>query len=295
FRNGLPADFRLIGATTRMPQEIPPAVRSRCIEIFFRALTPEEIRIIVLNAVKKIDFQLEDGGIDVIIKFATNGRDGVNMVQIAAGLALTEGRNIILRKDIEWVVNSGQYAPRPNKKVPGEPQVGYANGLAVYGPNMGVLVELEVAATPVADGKGKVITTGMIDEEEMGEYGRTIRRKSTARGSVENVLTILKKYFGIDCDNYDLHINFPGGIPLDGPSAGITLVTAIYSALTGTPVDNLVAMTGEVSILGHVMPVGGIIPKVKAAKQAGATKVIIPAENWQDIFAEETEIQVVPV
>ena len=295
FRNGLPADFRLIGATTRMPHEIPPAIRSRCVEIFFRALTPEEIKIIVLNAVKKIEFELEEGAIDVIVKFATNGRDGVNMVQIAAGLALTEGRKVIRRKDIEWVVNSGQYAPRPDKRVPSTPQVGYANGLAVHGPNLGVLVELEVAAIPVYNGKGRVITTGVVDEEEMGEYGRTIRRKSTARGSVENVLTILKKYFNLDCDQYDLHINFPGGIPLDGPSAGITLVTAIYSAITGIPVDNLVAMTGEVSILGHVMPVGGIIPKVKAAKQAGAKRVIIPADNWQDTFADETTIQVIPV
>lgn len=295
FRNGLPADFRMIGATTRMPHEIPPAIRSRCVEIFFRGLTPEEIKIIVLNAVKKIEFQLEEGAIDVIVKFATNGRDGVNMVQIAAGLALTEGRKIILRKDIEWVVNSGQYAPRPDKRVPVTPQIGYANGLAVHGPNMGILVELEVAAIPVYNSKGRVITTGVVDEEEMGEYGRTIRRKSTARGSVENVLTILKKYFNLDCDQYDLHINFPGGIPLDGPSAGITLVTAIYSAITGTPVDNLVAMTGEVSILGHVMPVGGIIPKVKAAQHAGATRVIIPAENWQDIFTEDTTIQVIPV
>ncbi|NLW56054.1 MAG: ATP-dependent protease LonB [Firmicutes bacterium] len=295
FRNGLPADFRLIGATTRMPHEIPPAIRSRCVEIFFRALTPEEIKIIVLNAVKKIEFELEEGAIDVIVKFATNGRDGVNMVQIAAGLALTEGRKVIRRKDIEWVVNSGQYAPRPDKRVPSTPQVGYANGLAVHGPNLGVLVELEVAAIPVYNGKGRVITTGVVDEEEMGEYGRTIRRKSTARGSVENVLTILKKYFNLDCDQYDLHINFPGGIPLDGPSAGITLVTAIYSAITGIPVDNLVAMTGEVSILGHVMPVGGIIPKVKAAKQAGAKRVIIPADNWQDTFADETTIQVFPV
>jgi Lon-like ATP-dependent protease len=158
-----------------------------------------------------------------------------------------------------------------------------------------MIVELEATAIPVAEGKGRVITTGVIDEEEMGEYGRTIRRKSTARGSVENVLTVLKKHFGIDCANYDLHINFPGGIPLDGPSAGIALVTVIYSAITGTPVDNLTALTGEVSILGSVMPVGGIIPKLKAAKEAGAKRVVIPAENWQDGFGEETEIQIIPV
>jgi len=295
FQNGLPADFRLIGATTRQPHEIPPAIRSRCVEVFFRALTPDEIQQIAWNAVEKIGFELEEGGLEIISKYAHNGRDSVNMVQIAAGLALTAGRKLIRRKDIEWVVNSGQYTPRPNRKVPPKPQVGYANGLAVYGPNLGMLVALEATAIPVAERPGRVIATGVIEEEEMGEYGRTIRRRSTARESVENVLTILKKYFHLDCTKYDLHINFPGGIPLDGPSAGIALVTVVYSALTGKPVDNLVAMTGEVSILGTVMPVGGIIPKLKAAKEAGAKRVLIPAENWQDAFEDETELEIIPV
>jgi Lon-like ATP-dependent protease len=295
FQNGLPADFRLIGATTRQPHEIPPAIRSRCVEVFFRALTPDEIQQIAWNAVEKIGFELEEGGLEIISKYAHNGRDSVNMVQIAAGLALTAGRKLIRRKDIEWVVNSGQYTPRPNRKVPPKPQVGYANGLAVYGPNLGMLVALEATAIPVAERPGRVIATGVIEEEEMGEYGRTIRRRSTARESVENVLTILKKYFHLDCTKYDLHINFPGGIPLDGPSAGIALVTVVYSALTGKPVDNLVAMTGEVSILGTVLPVGGIIPKLKAAKEAGAKRVLIPAENWQDAFEDETELEIIPV
>ena len=65
--------------------------------------------------------------------------------------------------------------------------------------------------------------------------------------------------------------------------------------MTGKPVDNLVAMTGEVSILGTVMPVGGIIPKLKAAKEAGAKRVLIPAENWQDAFEDETGLEIIPV
>ncbi|HHW12904.1 MAG TPA: ATP-dependent protease LonB [Firmicutes bacterium] len=295
FQNGLPADFRLIGATTRQPHEIPAALRSRCVEVFFRALTPEEIQQIALNAIGKIGFELEEGCLEIIGKYAHNGRDSVNMVQLAAGVALTEGRKLIQRKDLEWVVNSGQYTPRPHKKVPPKPQVGCANGLAVYGPNQGMLVALEATAIPVAEGPGRVIATGVIEEEEMGEHGRTIRRRSTAKESVENVLTILKKHFNLDCTKYDLHINFPGGIPLDGPSAGIALVTVVYSALTGKPVDNLVAMTGEVSILGTVLPVGGIVPKIKAAKEAGAKRVLIPAENWQDSFADETGIEIIPV
>lgn len=278
-----------------MPHEIPPAIRSRCVEIFFRNLSQDEIRQVALNAVQKIDFELESGSIDVLTKYANNGRDGVNMIQIAAGIAMTEGKRIILKKNIEWVVNSGQYSPRPDKRIPDEPQVGYANGLAIIGPNMGTLVEVEVATIPVAKGRGSLVATGVIEEEEMGEFGRTVRRKSMAKGSVENVLTVLRKFFRLNCEKYDIHINFPGGVPLDGPSAGVTLVTAIYSALTDLPVDNRVAMTGEVSILGSVMPVGGIIPKIKAAKDAGVEEVLIPAANWQDSFEEETGIKITPV
>ena len=95
--------------------------------------------------------------------------------------------------------------------------------------------------------------------------------------------------------DYDLHVNFPGGVPADGPSAGITIATAIYSAIMGIPVDNKVAMTGEISIRGLVKPVGGVVAKVEAARQAGALKVVIPAENYQDLFKGLQGITVEPV
>ena len=74
FQNGLPADFRLVGATTRLPHEIPPAIRSRCVEVFFRCLRPEEIGIIARNAARKMDFQIEAAAVEVVEKYATNGR-----------------------------------------------------------------------------------------------------------------------------------------------------------------------------------------------------------------------------
>jgi len=295
FQNGLPADFRLVGATTRMPEEIPPAIRSRCVEIFFHPLSPEDVRRIASNAAKKIDFSLEAGVLDVITKYATNGRDAVNLIQITAGLAVTEGRKEILVKDVEWVVHSSQYSPRPNVKIPSAPQVGYVNGLGVFGPNMGSLIQVEVSAIRVEPGKGVVTTTGLVDEEELGQSGRTLRRKSMAKGSVENVLTVIRKFLSVNPSDYDIHINFPGGVPIDGPSAGITLATAIYSAITGLMVDNEVAMTGEISIRGCVMPVGGVVAKIAAAKEAGAKKVLIPKDNWQKIFESETEIKIIPV
>jgi len=294
FQNGLPADFRLIGATTRSPEEIPPAIRSRCLEIFFRALTQEEITIIARNAANKAGFGIDENGVKLVGKYAKNGREAVNIVQLAGGLALTEGRPNITVSDLEWVISSGHYSPRPEKRISKIPQVGYVNGLAVYGANLGTLLGIEATAIPSAKGKGTVIVTGIIDEEEMGGDGKKVRRKSTAKGSVDNVLTVIRKFFKIDTRDYDIHLNFPGGIPIDGPSAGISMVTAIYSAITGLPVDNKVAMTGEISIRGEVMPVGGVIAKIDAAVQAGVTKVIIPKDNWQEQFSKYS-IKIVPV
>lgn len=295
FQNGLPADFRLVGATTRTPEEIPPAIRSRCVEIFFQPLVPADVQKIAVNAARKINFELEPGVTEIITKYANNGRDAVNLIQITAGLAITEGRKQIQVRDVEWVIHSSQYSPRPNVKVPAKPQIGYVNGLAVFGPNMGSVIQVEVSAIPVEPGKGRVITTGVVEEEEMGQSGHKIRRKSMARESVENVLTAIRKFLGVKPNDYEIHINFPGGVPIDGPSAGITLATAIYSAITGQLVDNELAMTGEVSIRGGVMPVGGIVPKIAAAKEAGAKRVLIPKENWQEMFQDEQAIQIIPV
>ncbi len=294
FQNGLPADFRLVGATTRTPQEIPPAIRSRCMEIFFRPLLPDEIGQIASGALKKIGYAENPQAVEVIKKYATNGREAVNVIQLAAGLAMTDNRSEVSPTDVEWVVNSSQIPPRPERKVPAEPKVGFVNGLAVYGPNLGTLLEIEVTAIPAPAGKGTFTITGVVDEEDIGGGSRTLRRKSMARGSVENVLTLLRS-LGFRPYDFDLHINFPGGIPIDGPSAGVSMATAITSALTQIPVDNRLAMTGEVSIHGRVKPVGGVVAKVEAAFQAGAVKVLVPKENYQDTFASLQGLKVVAV
>ncbi|MCK9905688.1 hypothetical protein MXD63_37580, partial [Frankia sp. Cpl3] len=192
FQYGLPADFRLVGATTRTPDEIPAALRSRCLEIFFRPLKPMEVGSIVRTAVSKMDLQLAADAASVIERYATNGREAINTLQIASGIALTEGRQNIQAADVEWVVHSSQKSPRQEKQVHEEPQVGLVNGLAIYGPNMGSVMELEVTASLASiPGNGRVTMTGLIEEEEMGSRNRTIRRKSMAKGSIENVLTVL--------------------------------------------------------------------------------------------------------
>jgi Lon-like ATP-dependent protease len=295
FQNGLPADFRLVAATTRTPEEIPPAIRSRCLEIFFRPLLNDEIKIITENAVKKVGLHIDESAVRVVAKYASNGREAVNIVQIAAGIALTEGRKDVILQDIEWVIKNGQYVPRQEPKVPFKPLVGCVNGLAVAGPNIGMLLELETTVHPVETGQGQIIVTGVVDEEEMGSGSKKMRRKSLVKGSVENVLTVLRNNLQLEAKNFNIHINFPGGIPIDGPSAGIAIATAIYSAITGIPVDNEVAMTGEVSIRGLVKPVGGVVAKVEAARQAGAKKVLIPKENWQQSFQNNKDFQVIGV
>ncbi|NLW16463.1 MAG: ATP-dependent protease LonB [Firmicutes bacterium] len=294
FQKGLPADFRLVGATTRLPEEIPPAIRSRCMEVFFRPLLAHEIGQIAQNAARKIGITLPEAAEAVIRKYASNGREAVNILQIAAGLATEAGRHYISVEDAEWVVNSGQYTPRLEQKVPTEPQVGLANGLAVVGPSMGSLLEIEVTAIPAAAKGGRIIVTGIADEEEIGNSQHVIRRQSMAKESVQNVLTALRHTLDFSRDDYDIHVNFPGGRPVDGPSAGVAMAVAIYSALTKVPVDNKVAMTGEISIRGMIKPVGGTVVKIQAAIQAGAKRVLIPKDNFQEIF-RQYPIEVIPI
>lgn len=295
FDNGMPADFRLVGATTRSPEEISPALRSRCVEIFFRPLLSDEVEAIAENAVKKIGFIMDDKAGRLIGKYCSNGRDAVNLVQLAAGLALNDNRQNISSADVEWVIENGQYSPRPEKKIKDKPQIGYVNGLAVYGSNMGAVMEIEASARKVSLRRGRLTITGIVEEEEISSFSSKMTRKSTARCSVENVITVIEKMFNMDCDEYDIHVNFPGGAPVDGPSAGISIATCIYSALTGIPVDNEVAMTGEISISGEVKPIGGVNAKIHAAIKAGAKKIIIPIENWQDSFDDIKESRIIPV
>jgi Lon-like ATP-dependent protease len=295
FQNGLPADFRLIGATTRLPEEISPAIRSRCVEVFFRSLLPEEIRKITENAAQRIGFTFGPGALDVVDKYACNGREAVNIIQIAAGLAQARETKEILAADVEWVVNSGQYSPRPERKIPSKPAVGLVNGLAVMGPNLGTLLEIEVSVNPPLEERGEVKVTGIVEEEEMGGLaGRRVRCKSMIRNSVDNALTTLRGFLDEDPRRYDIHINFPGAVPTDGPSAGVAIAVGIYSALTKKQVDHRMAMTGEISLLGEVKPVGGVVAKVEAAFRAGAERVLIPQENWQELF-REAPLEVIPV
>lgn len=295
FENGLPADFRLIGATTRSPQDIIPAIRSRCVEIFFRALLPEEIKQIAVNSVKKVDLKITDDAVDEVSRYCTNGREVINLIQLASGIAVNEARREITLEDIKWVLENGQYTKVLTNKIPRSSKVGLANGLAVYGANIGMLMPLEVSCKKVEHRRGDVKVTGIVEEEEITNNNKKIKMKSTAYSSVENVLTVLDNLFTLNTDQYDIHVNIPGGMPVDGPSAGITIATAIYSAITNRKIDRFVAMTGEISILGSVKPIGGVKAKISAAIKGGAKKVIIPKENYEEELNEIGNVEIIPV
>ena len=145
----------------------------------------------------------------------------------------------------------------------------------------------------VQKGNGGLTVTGILEEEEIKSRQGSGRRKSNARSAAENGLTLLEQ-FGFQKEMYSVHLNFPGGIPVDGPSAGTAMFLAVYSAFTETPVPNDIALTGEISLRGQVLPVGGVEEKLEAAKEAGAKRVFIPWENWKKAY-EALEIEVIPV
>ena len=295
FDRGLPADFRLIGATTRSPEEIIPAIRSRCVEIFFRPLQIKEIREIAENTIKKINLNVSDAGLEMISRHCSNGREVVNLVQLCSGIAINEERSNITVEDIKWVIENGEYTEIIDKKLKDELRVGIVNGLAVHSGNLGIVIEVEATAKKNKSGKGTLKISGIIEEEELTSNNRKVKRKSTAYSSIENVLTALNNVYDISGDEFDIHVNIPGGIPVDGPSAGITIATAIYSAIKVMPVNSKIAMTGEISLSGLIKPIGGINAKITAAKKAGANKIIIPIDNWHESFEKDDGVEIIPV
>jgi len=188
-------------------------------------------------------------------------------------------RLIEIKKDYKTFLNRGK-------------AIGIVNGLAVYsaGSGMaeysGIVLPIMAEVTPAQSrDQGRMIATGKLGE--------------IAKEAVENVSAIIKKYFGKHITNYDVHIQFIGTYEgVEGDSASISVATAVLSALEKIPVDQSVAMTGSLSIRGHVLPVGGITAKVEAAIEAGFEKVIIPYSNLQDVIldeAHEGKIEIVPV
>lgn len=159
-----------------------------------------------------------------------------------------------------------------------KPEIGIVRGLAWTSVG-GETLEIEVVAL---NGTGKLELTG-----KLGDV-----MKESARIALTYVRFLVQDEVDEDYfEKHDIHIHVPeGATPKDGPSAGITMTTAIYSAVTGKPVRADIAMTGEVTLRGRVLPIGGLKEKLLAAKQAGIKEVLVPKENSRDVDEMETEI-----
>ena len=294
FEEGAPADFVLIGATTRDASAINPALRSRCAEIYFEPLTPEHIQTIVNNAVQRLNAQLAEGAAALISEYTIEGRKAINILADAYSLALeryeqddtsADHQNLptvlITKEDIYKVAQVSRLSPYVTKKASDKGQVGHVFGLGVAG-YLGSVIEIEAIAFPAHEkGKGTV------------RFNETAG--SMAKDSVFNAASVVRKLTGQDIHDYDLHINVIGGGNIDGPSAGTAILTAIISAITDKAIRQDTAITGEISLQGKVRPVGGVFEKAYGARQAGISRLIIPQENAKDIPAHHLGLEIYPV
>ena len=185
-----------------------------------------------------------------------------------------------------WVAETCRHSRRLMPHLSEKPRAGVCAGLAVSSSGQGVAMEIECTAARVEHGAGTLHLGGMVEEEEIDLRTRKLRRKGTARVSAENVREAFRRRFALDCRDYDVSFNVPGGTPMDGPSAGIALAVALMSAIAEKAPVPLLALTGEITAQGEVRPVGGVREKLAAAVEAGAQILVIPADNWEEGFAK---------
>ena len=292
FRDGAPADFVLIGATTREPEDIDPAIRSRCAEVFFAPLGAHQVLTIVQGAIRRLGAKAARDVAKLIASYTIEGRKAVQIVADAYGQALyrlypgkqakPSTKNLsITEQDVVAVVQAGRLVRQTGVKGRNTREIGKSYGLGVLH-HLGSIIEIEAVAFPAAqDGKGTI------------RFNDTAG--SMAKDSVFNATSVLRTTTGRDVADLDLHINVVGGGNIDGPSAGLAIFLALYSAVTKTPIPQDLAVTGEMSIQGKVRAVGGIVEKLYAARQAGMRRMLVPKENAREIDNALAGIEVVPV
>ena len=289
FEKGAPADFVLIGATTRDASALNPALRSRCAEIYFEPLTPAHIVQIVQNAAKKLNVEMEDGLAEIISEYTIEGRKAINILADAYSLALDRNDEKILhidrpikisKQDVYSVAQVSRLYQYVTKKASNKSTVGHIFGLGVSG-FIGSVIEIEAVVFPAEKGKGTI------------RFNETAG--SMAKDSVFNAAGVLRKVTGKDIHDFDVHINVIGGGNIDGPSAGTAILAALVSAFTGKAIRQDVAVTGEISLQGKVRPVGGVFEKAYGAKQAGIKILVIPKENSKDIPKGHLGLKIFPV
>lgn len=287
FAKGAPADFVLIGATTRDPQEISPAFRSRCAEVFFNPLTPPDIVTIVKSASKRLGASLDDGVAEIIAEYTIEGRRATRLLADAHSVALYADESQIQKEitvtkaHVQEVIQSARLSSYVGAKASEHAEVGRILGLGVSG-YLGSVLEIEAVAFPSKEpGKGLV------------RFNDTAG--SMAKDSVFNAASVFRAVTGEDLNNYDIHVNVVGGGNIEGPSAGAAILAAIISAVKDLPIPQDIAVTGEISIRGRIKAVGGMHPKIYGAKHAGVKTVFIPKDNWEDISQVTEGVEIIPI
>ena len=230
------------------------------------------------HGLTKAQLQIRDEGIQTIVRYYTR-EAGVRSLERQLASICRKTAKIIVSGEKKRVIVSDksveEFLGKPMfhyGQAELEDQVGVATGLA-YTTVGGDTLQIEVSLSP---GKGKLVLTG-----KLGDV-----MKESAQAAFSYVRSKVHE-LGIDPDFHeknDIHIHVPeGAVPKDGPSAGITMATALVSALTGKPIRKEVGMTGEITLSGRVLPIGGLKEKTLGAHRAGLTKIICPKENEKDL------------
>lgn len=288
FRDGAPANFVLIGATTRSPEDINPAIRSRCAEVFFDPMNAQDIAEVVRGAARRLKMELEDGCAELIAAHADEARKAINILADVYGLTLYRSEEKVDRRRklkisldiVQEVLQISRLAPHAPYKAEAEPRIGRVFGLGAHG-FLGSALEIEAAAFPSPPGKGTI------------RFNDTAG--SMAKDSVQVAAAVIRRIYDVKLADYDLHVNVIGGGNVDGPSAGAALTVALASAIKQIAVRQDVALTGEISLQGYIKPVGGLYGKAYGARQAGMKEILIPKENARELSSDSVGMPLIPV
>ncbi len=255
--------------------ELPIYTKNEKLAIAQNHLLPKQLK---RHGLTRRSLKVTDAALVEVIDYYTREAGVRNLERAIGDLCRKAARRMVEEELKRIVIDEGDVSRYLGarkalpEKIEAENPVGVVNGLA-YTELGGDLLRVEVA---VLEGSGKIELTGSLGDV----------MKESAHIAVSYIRSIARE-MGIEPDFYktkDLHIHFPeGAVPKDGPSAGVTMVTALVSALTGRPVHRDLAMTGEVTLRGHVLAIGGLREKTMAAYTAGVKRVVIPADNMRDL------------
>ena len=284
-------------ATANLIQNIPPALKDRLEVIQLSGYTLEEKKQIAdkyliskqleINGLPKDHIQLKSSALSFLIQSYTREAGLRNLSRQLAGLCRKAAKKFVLGEKKELILNEKQiekFLGRPSfykeDKIE-KPEIGFVTGLA--------WTEVGGEILPIEAIKIKSQKPGLILTGQLGEV-----MKESAQAALSYVKSYVQKanLKQIPLDKYEIHIHVPGGaVPKDGPSAGVAIASSLLSLITDVPVKNTLAMTGEITLSGRVLPVGGVKEKILAAFNNNIQTVLLPEKNLKDLEEIPGEIK----